>query len=90
MARPKSIDTPELAHAAVQAGKRMNELITDPVVVEAFAALRGDYIAAWQSGKTVEERETAWHRLKALDELDAQFRATVGTGQLATAKLKHM
>jgi hypothetical protein len=90
MARPKSIDTPDAAHAAVQAGKRMDELITDPVVVEAFAALRGDYIAAWRAGKTVEEREMAWFKLAALDELDTQFRATVGTGQLAAAKLKHM
>ena len=45
------------------------------------------YMQAWLSGKTVEERELAWHRVSALRDVAGTLTTAVQNGKLAQSRL---
>lgn len=47
-------------------GRAAKRLLNDPILLEAFEAARDDFIDEWVDGETVDERELAWAKTKAL------------------------
>ena len=71
----------------VENGKRAHELLQDEVLLAALEQTRQKYHSDWKNGKTTLDRENAWHRLHALEDVVNQLNVTVGRGQMAQAEL---
>jgi hypothetical protein len=71
----------------VRAARRAAELLNDPVMLQAFSDLEQQYIDAWKRCDSAEEREFFWYHQRALTDVQAQLRACVGSGEIASRKL---
>lgn len=69
-----------------QRGLRMQALLNDPLMQEAFAAIEGDVFAQWR--KTLDaqsgEREDLFWLLKAVEKLKAEMGRVIAQGTAAT------
>lgn len=72
----------------VEDGKRIELFLQDDVVQGAFEATRLKYIAEWELGLSAEHREAAWHKLRALADIQKHLRVVVERGEAATAMLQ--
>lgn len=73
---------------AQQRGINADRLLRDEAFQDAFATLEADYIAAWRTGKTVEERESAHRHLAVLEKVRAHLHSAVTSGQSADERIK--
>lgn len=70
---------------SIEAAKRAEQLLGE--LKDTFAAVEADYLAAMRHGKTQDEREESYRGLRALDDVIAKLRVTVGRGKAAQAEL---
>ena len=75
---------------SVERAEQAKRLIEDPVLSEAFAAVRQACLDEWQNthGHESERREQFWHRLKAVDLVWDALKAMLRDGTRASARLK--
>lgn len=69
-------------------GRRAEELLEDEVLAAAFTALEVEYTREWRQGKTLEDRERAWAKVHAVEEVHRKLRAALANGELAAAQLQ--
>lgn len=69
----------------VREGDTITRFLADPVVQRTFDGLTTKYMEEWKSGKSREDRESAWAKTRALDDLKDGFRAVVDAGRRAAA-----
>lgn len=74
---------------AIRRGERAQAILADPLVVEAFAGIEADLLAAWRAAPTrdVEGRERIWAMLRGLDAARQAFEAHVSTGKVAAHEI---
>lgn len=65
-------------------------LLDDPMLQEAFAAVRNGAIEAWVQTKTADAqaREFAWLTVKAVDRIAAELQSIIDTGKIAAARVQ--
>ncbi len=73
---------------AITIGRRAEELLEDEVLAAAFTALEVEYTREWRRGKTPEDRERAWNKVHALEEVQRKLRAAVSNGEVEAAQLQ--
>lgn len=81
---------PVTGEDAIRRGERAQALLTDPLIVETFAALEAEYIRQWrrndpQTPSTPEARDSIWLALQNLDVFRGMFSAYIRHGQVAAA-----
>ena len=70
----------------LQLSDQAKALMSSDVAQEAWARAEAAYLSRWRAGKTVEEREAAYHGLSALEELKRQFQALQDAQPMIRAK----
>jgi len=78
---------PALLQQAVVRGQRAKKISDDPAFCEIVKQLEQRYIAEWRASGTPENREVAWAKLNALENLILEFGAVIGSGTLASRQL---
>lgn len=75
------------AEVRAAAAKR---LIEDPLLKEAFAAVRQGAIDAWAStgAGDSEAREVAWMTVKVLDRIEGELASVIANGRIAAARVQ--
>lgn len=70
-------------------GVRARELLDNPLMVESFAAVKAEYIEAWEKSpaRDSEAREKLWVMVKLIDRVKAHLEQMVDNGKLADAEL---
>ena len=71
---------------AIARGIHAQQILDDPLVVEAFAGLEAEYIAQWRRAESPDARETMWLLLQNLMTFRGSFQAYVRHGQVALAQ----
>jgi hypothetical protein len=80
------VPPPELTdEQKIRAGHRIEQFLSDEEVQAGFTRLHADYYKAFRAAKTPEEREQAWAKARALDDLATELVASVQRGKVATA-----
>lgn len=64
-------------------GDRMQQLMDDPLMVEAFDRVEADVVTAWKNADTPPKREALHAKHTALQSLKAEMRAIVGQREYA-------
>jgi hypothetical protein len=66
-------------------GHNAARLLADPLIAEAFDAIRAEYIAAWENApvRDAEGRERIWAHLQALGKVREHLSTVVTTGKMA-------
>jgi hypothetical protein len=65
----------------VRRGLRAQEILSDPMVVEAFTTLREGAIERWKRHNRPEEREEEWRYLRLVDALELHLSRVLATGR---------
>ena len=68
-------------------GQRAEALLKDETLLKMFARAEAVFLKALRAGTTTAARDDAWYRLQALEQVHAELRATVGSGQMAERRL---
>lgn len=73
----------------IRRGEQAERLLSDPLLVEAFATIEQELTRQWQDSpaRDTQARETLWLSLKLLHRLQGQLQVVVETGQVAKATL---
>lgn len=73
-------------------GHSAARLLNDPLMAEAFDALRAEYIAAWENApvRDAEGRERIWAHLQALGKVKAHLETVMNTGKMAEKQRDEM
>lgn len=66
------------------------EIMNNPVVLRRFESLRRVGNAAMMAAGTSAERDEAWHALKALDKLEAEFTTLIGGKDTAIRRIQKL
>lgn len=79
-------DVPLTKDEIEQRGMRMWALLNDPLMQEAFAAIRADVFTKWlcTTDKQSGEREDLYWLLKAIETLQAEMRRVIAQGTAAS------
>jgi hypothetical protein len=66
-------------------GHNAARLLADPLIAEAFDAIRAEYISAWENApvRDAEGRERIWAHLQALGKVREHLSTVVATGKMA-------
>lgn len=66
-------------------GQEAKDLLENPILVEAFGVLEGEYLKAWRNSKLAdqEERERLWLAVGILEEIQRHLRIVVENGAMA-------
>lgn len=72
----------------IREGDTITHFLADPVVQRTMDALAASYMQEWKSGKSKEDRESAWAKTRALDDLKEGFRAVVDAGRRAAINVQ--
>lgn len=69
----------------ISRGHNAARLLSDPLIAEAFDAIRSEYIAAWENApvRDAEGRERIWAHLQALGKVREHLSTVVATGKMA-------
>jgi hypothetical protein len=69
----------------ISRGHNAARLLADPLIAEAFDAIRAEYIAAWENApvRDAEGRERIWAHLQALGKVREHLSTVVTTGKMA-------
>ena len=67
---------------------RLRLFMEDEAIVDAFALMELAAVKAWKAGETVEAREAAHQRVRALEELKTQIKVLIDRGTWATDTLE--
>ena len=67
--------------AITEAADTLSRFLKEPVVTDAFTALRNDAYREFLSAQTDEDRRQAHATAKAVDKLETAFRAVVDAGE---------
>lgn len=72
----------------IERGHQAKRLLEDPVLQAAFSEIRENIHKLWASSKAkdVETREGAYHRLKALEDVQKQLETWMTTGEFDKLK----
>lgn len=83
-----SQETREL-EAKVGRAHRAHELLTDPLLIEAWAKVEERILSIWRATKSPqgEDREFLWQQLRAVDLVRAALTSYVNTGKFASESL---
>lgn len=73
-------------------GARAERLLSDPLVVEAFAAIRADCDELFRTSKPTDDetRRIARLKLAAVDQVEEMFKHHLNTGKLAKTQLERL
>jgi hypothetical protein len=71
----------------ISAGLRAKELLDSPQLRETFDAVEARFTKQWKQAETRDEREMAWAKVQAVDEVWRVLRATLTNGEVAAATL---
>lgn len=79
----------KLEHS-INRGKEAQRLLSDPVLAEAFDAMRAECISSWEttSAEDKDGRERQFTQLMALRDLQARLRSFLTDGKIAEGRLK--
>ena len=58
-------------------GNRMQQILSDPLMIEAFESTKTRIVEAWKSADTPPKREAQHAKLMALEELKTELQAVV-------------
>jgi hypothetical protein len=74
----------------MEAAEAARKLLEDPILAGAFERLEAAYTAEWRDSAPAqhEEREAAWHMLRALTRLKQDIQNVVSGGSLAEHNLR--
>lgn len=77
----------ERAAVAVQLGAEAEATLASPAIQRAFAELEKAYTAKWRDSgpEDIDDREDAWHQLRALGMVKAHLETTVKAGRVASS-----
>jgi broad-specificity NMP kinase len=70
-------------------GVRAREVLENPLVVEAFDAIKAEYLEAWEKtpARDQEGRERLWVMVKLIDKVKMHLGQVVDAGKIADADL---
>lgn len=70
-------------------GVRARELLDNPLMVESFAAVRSEYISAWEQSpaRDAEGREKLWLMVRTMDKIRGHLEQMVDNGKIADKEL---
>jgi len=71
---------------AIRDGEKVEQFLKDEAVINAFAKVEQQYVAEWKSSEDPEKREALWAKQRALSDVQAKLRASVGDGQIAKSR----
>ena len=74
------------AEEDIARGIHAQQILDDPLVVEAFAALEAEYVKQWRIAPSPEHREALWLLLQNLETFRGQFGAYIRQGQAVAAE----
>ena len=82
----------DAAEQAIRRGNRAEQILTDPLVVEAFTMLRAEYIRGIESSKPdqPELRERLYAHLTTLNSVAGHLRAVMEHGKLNKAQVNEL
>lgn len=82
------IDLDKIAHDRSR-GVRARELLENPLVVEAFASVKAEYLDAWEKtpARDQEGRERLWVMVKLIDKVKLHLGQVVDAGKIADADM---
>lgn len=70
----------------IQAGNRVLQFLSDPVIAGAITNLEQKYYDEWRAGETVEQREAAHAKTRVLDDLKIELQSIVDSGVRANVE----
>lgn len=73
----------------VQRAQRAERLLTDSLLVEAFAAIEAEYLKAWKgtAARDTDARERLWQAYQIIGIVQSNLKSVVNSGKLAKAEL---
>jgi hypothetical protein len=73
-------------------GARAKQILEDPILIEAFDAIRADYLEKLVSTTTMETaaREKLYMGVRVLDEVKAHFNTVIARGAVAVSDLSSL
>jgi hypothetical protein len=76
----------------VERGRRAQDLLADPLLMEAFGTLEQAYTTAWAGTavKAVEDREIVWRHMQSLRKVRSHLETAVRTGTMAKSQLNDL
>lgn len=79
----------DLLEAEIQRGEKAAQLLVEPLLVEAFAALQQECMDKWQNSpaRDAEGREKLFLMLQASLRVEKHLKSLVESGQIASATL---
>ena len=77
----------EAERDAIRRAQQAQQLVTDPMMVDAFANLEDNWMHVMRYGSDTKTRENAHHLLKVLDLCRAELQHHLETGKFATSKI---
>ena len=82
----------EESRVAVEKGRRAQEIMDDPLVVEAFQLIEDQWTQAWKNSKRLDAdgRESAYRALAAAQDLKGVFSSMLEAGQNGKAMQSHL
>ena len=71
---------------------RAELLLNEPLVIEAFDALKREYIGAWEASpaRDTDARERLWQAVQIVGKVRSHLQAMVGDGKIAQADIERM
>ena len=78
----------QLGHDAAR-GTHAEQLLRDEVLVEAFAALERDYVAAWRESpaRDTDARERLWQAVNIIGKVKSHLQSVANSGKLARKEI---
>ena len=69
---------------------RAQQLMDDPLLVEALANIRGQAIKAWESTSidNAQAREFAWLTVKVVNRIEAELQSIIDSGAIAAHRVQ--
>jgi hypothetical protein len=71
--------------ASVRRAEIAQQLLTDPVMKDAFAAAEAAFTKEWREASDVTRRELAWAKVQGLEEVKRQLRVVINEGEALIA-----
>jgi hypothetical protein len=73
----------------ISRGQQAAELMEHPLLSEAFATLKAQYVSAWESSpaRDIQGREELWRLLKSLSAVEGHLKTVVETGKMARLQM---
>jgi hypothetical protein len=78
------------AQREIRKGYEARDLLEQPLLVDAFCALKARYVSEWQLATDVHVREKCWHAMQALVEVELALRELVMSGEMALSQQEQM